>query len=71
LSIAMPLILEKEVPSWQWAEVAETRDTMRPYFLGRPHGSRSSRFVSQETGQAITKIWNALIYTGKYGPIKV
>lgn len=71
LSIAMPLILEMELPCWQWAEVAETWETMRPYFLGRPHGSRSSLFVSQETGQAIKKIWNALIYTGMFGPIKV
>lgn len=71
LSIAMPLILEKEVPCWHWAEVAETWETMRPYLLGRPHGSRSSLFVSQETGQAIKKIWNALIYTGMFGPIKV
>jgi hypothetical protein len=71
LSIAMPLILEKEIPCWRWAEVAETWETMRPYFLGRPHGSRSSLFVSQETGQAIKKIWNDIIYTGMFGPIKV
>lgn len=71
LSVAMPLLLEKEVPCWNWSEVAETWETMRPYFLGRPHGSRSSLFVSQETGQAIKKIWNALIYTGMFGPIKV
>lgn len=71
LSIAMPLILEKEVPAWHWAEVAETWETMRPYFLGRPHGSRSSLFVSQETGQAIKKIWTSLIFTGMFGPIKV
>jgi hypothetical protein len=71
LSIAMPLLLEMEVPCWQWSQVAETWETMRPYFLGRPHGSRSSLFVTQETGQAIKKIWEALIYTGMYGNIKV
>lgn len=71
LSIAMPLILEKEVPCSRWAKVAETWETMRPYFLGSPHGSRSSLFVSQETGQAIKKIWNALIHTGMFGPIRV
>jgi hypothetical protein len=71
LSTAMPLLLEKEVPCWTWAQVAETWETMRPYFLGRPHGSRSSLFVSQETGQAIMKIWDALIRTGMFGPIKV
>lgn len=71
LSIAAALLLEMEVPCWQYAEVAETWETMRPYFLGRPHGSRSSLFVSQETGQALKKLWNALIFTGMFGPIKV
>lgn len=71
VSTVIPLMLEKELPCWRWAEVAETWETMRPYFLGRPHGSRSSLFVSQETGQAIKNIWNALISTGMFGPIKV
>ena len=71
LSIAMPLLLEKELPMWKWADVAETWETMRPYFLGNPHGARSSLFVSQETGQAMKKVWNALINTGMFGPIKV
>lgn len=71
LSIAMPLLLEREIPCWRWAEVAETWETMRHYFLGSPHGSRSSLFVNQETGQGIKKVWNALIYTGMFGPIKV
>ncbi len=70
-SLAIPLILEREVPCWTWANFAETWETMRPYFLGRPHGSRSSLFISQETGQVIKKIWNALIYTGMFGPIRV
>ena len=71
LSIAMPFILEQVFQCRRWSAVAETWETMRPYFLGSPHGSRSSLFVSQETGQAIKKIWNALIYTGMFGPIKV
>ena len=71
LAVAMPLLLEKEVPGWEWAQVAETWETMRPYFLGSPHGARSSLFVSQETGQTIKKVWEALIYTGMFGPIKV
>ena len=71
LSIAMALLLEKEVPCWRWSEVAETWESMRPYFLGRPHGSRSSLFVTQETGQAVKKIWEAMIYTGMFGHIKV
>lgn len=71
LSLAMPLLLEKEVPCWRWSQVAETWESMRPYFLGSPHGSRSSLFVDQETGQAIKKVWNAIIYTGMFGNIKV
>lgn len=71
LALAMPLILEKEVPCWRWSQVAETWETMRPYFLGRPHGARSSLFVSQETGQSIKTVWNAVIQTGMFGPIKV
>ncbi|MFL1420214.1 hypothetical protein ACI77M_29035 [Pseudomonas fildesensis] len=70
-SIAVALMLEKEVPMWRWAEVAETWESMRYYLLGSPHGSRSSLFVNQETGQTMKKIWNALIFTGMYGPIKV
>ncbi|WP_080424194.1 hypothetical protein [Burkholderia ubonensis] len=71
LSIAMPLLLEKELPCVWRAQVGETWESMRPYFLGRPYGSRSSLFINQETGQAIKKIWVALIYTGMFGPIKV
>ena len=69
-SLAVPLILEREVPCWTSAQLAETWETMRPYLLGCPHGSRSSLFVNQETGQVIKKIWNALINTGMFGPIR-
>ncbi|MBW3513088.1 hypothetical protein [Janthinobacterium sp. NKUCC06_STL] len=71
LSIAAPLILEKEVPGYEWAQVAETWETMRPYLLGAPYGSRSSLFVSQETGQSIKKLWEMLIHTGMFGPIRI
>ena len=71
LSIAIPLILEHEVPGWRQSSLAETWESMRELLLGRPHGARSSLFVNQETGQAIKKIWNSLIYTGMFGPIKV
>ena len=70
-SIAIPLMLQKEVPCWEWAEYGETWETMRSYFLGSPHGSRSSLFVNQETGLTIKKVWNTLINTGMFGPIKV
>lgn len=71
LSIAVPLLLEKELPHWRNAEVAETWDSMRPHFLGTPHGKRSSLFVNQETGQGIKKIWESLINTGMYGPVQI
>lgn len=71
LRIALPLLLEKEIPCWAWSDVAETWESMRPYLLGQPHGSVSSLFVNQESGQAIKKIWNSLIFTGMFGPIKV
>lgn len=67
LSIALPLILQKELPNLISAERTESWESMRPYLLGIPHGSRSSLFVNQETGQAIKKIWNALINTGVFG----
>lgn len=70
-SLAVPLILEQELPNWRNSHYAETWETMRPYFLGHPHGSRSSLFLTQETGQAIKNIWNALINTGMYGSIRV
>lgn len=71
LKLALPLLLEQQVPCWQWSEVAETWETMRPYFLGQPCGARSSLFVNQETGQALKKIWESLIYTGMFGSIYV
>lgn len=70
-AIAVPLLLEKEVPNWRHAEVAETWETMAGYLLGRPFGSRSSLFVNQQTGQIIKSLWNSLIQTGMYGDIKI
>lgn len=70
-SWAVPLLLEREVPCWRWAEVGETWETMLPNFLGCPHGRRSSLFVNQETGQAMKRVWNAVIETGMYGPVMV
>tara|TARA_R110002073_G_scaffold120232_4_gene262055 strand:+ start:661 stop:1368 length:708 start_codon:yes stop_codon:yes gene_type:complete len=70
-SLAIPLMLQKEVPCWEWAMYGETWETMRPYFLGSPHGSRSSLFVDQEVALTMKKIWKLLINTGMFGPIKV
>lgn len=70
-SVAIPLMLQKELSCWEWTTRAETWETMRPYFLGDPHGSRSSLFVNQETGLTMKKVWNILINTGMFRPIKV
>ncbi|WPH22311.1 hypothetical protein [Variovorax paradoxus] len=71
MSLAVALMLQKEVPCWHWSKVAETWESMRPYFLGAPRGSRSSLFVSQDTGQAMKKVWESVINSGMFGPIKV
>ncbi len=69
--VAVALLLEQQVPCWRTAEVGETWKTMCPYLLGRPHGSRSSLFVNQDTGQQIKDIWNAIINTGMFGNLRV
>jgi hypothetical protein len=71
LRVALPLILMEEIPGWADAELAETWESMKTYFLGQPHGARSSLFLDQESGQSVKKIWNQLINTGMFGPIKV
>lgn len=69
LAVAMPLFLEKEVPLWgAWNTHAEPWESMRPYILGAPYGRRSSLFVNQETGQAMKKVWEALVASGMFGP---
>lgn len=69
-SVAVPLLLESELQCWRWAERTETWDTVRPYFLGTPRGSRSSLFVNQDDGQVIKKVWDTLISSGMFGSIK-
>lgn len=70
-ALAIPLMLSKEIPCAIWSSYGETWETMRTYFLGQPHGSRSSLFVSQETAITMKKIWELVINTGAFGPIKV
>lgn len=71
LSVAAALLLEMEIPQWRDSQVAETWETMKPYFIGQPHGAASSLFLSQKTVQALKKLWQSIICTGMYGPIKV
>lgn len=69
-SLAVPLMMEQELPVWRWASRAENWETMRPYLLGAPHGSRSSLFVSQDTALAMKKVYMAMVESGMYGPVK-
>ncbi|MEZ0224621.1 MAG: hypothetical protein ACAH83_08720 [Alphaproteobacteria bacterium] len=69
-SLAVPLMLEKEMPCREGSTYGETWETMRPYFLGSPHGSRSSLFVSQETALTMKKIWELIINTEMFGPVR-
>ena len=70
-SLAVPLMLEQELPVWRWSSRAENWETMRPYLLGAPHGSRSSLFVSQETALAMKKVYMAMVESGMFGPMKM
>ena len=67
--VAVPMMMERELPNWRSAEVAETWDTMRSYFLGSPHGSRSSLFVTQDTVMAMKKAYTAMTDSGMFGPV--
>jgi len=69
--IAVPLMLEQELPCWRWSSRAEKWEVMRPYLLGEPHGSRSSLFVDQETALAMKKAYLAMVESGMFGPLKM
>jgi hypothetical protein len=69
-SLAVPLMIEKELPAWRWAERSETWETMRPYLLGQPHGSRSSLFVTQDTALAIKNVYSAMVESGMFGVLR-
>ena len=67
--LAVPLMIEQELPGWTWAQRGETWETMRPYLLGAPHGNRSSLFVSQDTALALKKMHLAMVESGMFGPL--
>lgn len=70
-NLAIPLMLEDMLRQWRSATRGETWESMQPYLLGQPHGSLSSLFVDQKTGQAMKTIYNNLVYSGAFGPLKV
>lgn len=67
---AVPLMLETEIPHWRNSHCGETWETMRPYLLGVPHGARSSLFVSQDTALALKKLFEMMVASGMYGPVR-
>lgn len=69
--LAVPLMLEQELPCWRWSSRAERWEVMRPYLLGEPHGSRSSLFVDQETALAMKRAYMAMVESGMFGPLKM
>lgn len=70
-SLAVPLMIQNEMIMWSRAEVAERWETMRPYFLGKPHGSRSSLFVTQDTAMAMKRVHMAMVESGMFGPLRM
>ncbi len=70
-NIAVGLMLEAEVPCWRWSKYGETWENMRPYLMGEPCGKRSSMFLEQEAGKAMKKVYEAIIYSGMFGSLKV
>jgi len=69
--LAVPLMLEQELPCWRWSSRAERWEVMRPYLLGEPHGSRSSLFVDQETALAMKRAYMVMVESGMFGPLKI
>lgn len=68
---AVPLMLEQEMKAWHGSKLAERWETMRPYMLGEPHGSRSSLFVDQDTALAMRKAYMAMVESGMFGPLRM
>lgn len=69
--LAVPLMIQEEMRVWHRAEVGERWETMRPYFLGDPHGARSSLFVTQDTAMAMKRVYIAMVESGMFGPLKM
>jgi len=66
--IAIPRLLETELPNRFSSTKPESWITVRSMVLGEPCGARSSLFVRPETGQKLKRIWNELMDSGAFGP---
>ena len=69
--VAVPLMIKEEMRGWAGSVFAERWETMSPYLLGRPHGARSSLFVSQDTAMAMKRAYMALVESGMFGPLRM
>jgi hypothetical protein len=69
--IAVPLMIQEEMKMWLRADFGERWETMRPYLLGEPHGSRSSLFVNQDTALAMKRAYMAMVESGMFGPLQL
>lgn len=67
--LAVPLMIQQEMRMWHRAQVGERWETMSPYFLGVPHGARSSLFVTQQTAMAMKRVYTAMVDSGMFGPL--
>jgi hypothetical protein len=67
---ALTWFVEQAAAEASSAQVAETWWNIRSNLLGRPHGSRSSLFVNQHTGNHMRKILEAMNASGMFGPVK-
>jgi len=70
LKTALSLLLTIELEGIEGSEVSETWETMKPYFLGKPHGAVSSHFINLENGRAMKKVWDCLNKTRVFGPMR-
>ena len=68
--LAVPPMIEQDAQTWHRAQVGERWDTMRPCFLGKPHGSRSSLFVTQDTALAMKRAYMAMVESGMFKPLQ-
>lgn len=66
---ALAWFAQQMAASAQGAQVAETWWNIRTNLLGKPHGSRSSLFVNQHSGNHMRKILEAMNDSGMFGPI--
>jgi hypothetical protein len=64
--VAIPLMLEHELPARHQSSRTEPWETMKPYILGRPSG----HFCSEYTAEILEKTYRCLVAATVWGPVK-